>query len=217
MKEKINNIFNSIIDELEILVPNTYESNSDGYGILASNDYEAIEQAILGSVKPQDAIWLTSLIEKRVNSYLEIGSFLGISFRIINELFEPKNSFSIDPNIPHRVFKKPRDIFHKINRSINYGFEDAFWCGGGTPTIDSSYFETKFDLIFIDGDHSKESVKRDFFEALKILNAGGTVLLHDVQSWPGVREFAQEIKTSNRFKTTYSFRGVDGFCAVRIV
>lgn len=38
----------------------------------------------------------------------------------------------------------------------------------------------KFDMIFIDADHSFYAVYHDFFESLKILNEGGTILMHDM-------------------------------------
>lgn len=39
------------------------------------------------------------------------------------------------------------------------------------------------DVVFIDGDHHYEAVKRDFQNALDVLAPGGTVAIHDV--WPG--------------------------------
>lgn len=36
-----------------------------------------------------------------------------------------------------------------------------------------------FDTIFVDADHEYGSVKKDFNNSLKVLNAGGTIFLHD--------------------------------------
>lgn len=44
------------------------------------------------------------------------------------------------------------------------------------------FFETNtetFDIIFIDADHSFESVKKDFINSLKVLNKFGIILIHD--------------------------------------
>lgn len=38
---------------------------------------------------------------------------------------------------------------------------------------------TAFDLIFIDGDHSREATQRDIDNAIKCLNKGGTIMVHD--------------------------------------
>lgn len=37
----------------------------------------------------------------------------------------------------------------------------------------------KFDLVFIDGLHTAEQVKKDFENALKVLSPGGFIVLHD--------------------------------------
>lgn len=37
-----------------------------------------------------------------------------------------------------------------------------------------------FDVIFIDGKHTKEQAERDFWNAICHLNVGGTILIHDV-------------------------------------
>ena len=41
------------------------------------------------------------------------------------------------------------------------------------------HFNEKPDIIFIDADHSFESVKKDFINSLKVLNEGGTIIMHD--------------------------------------
>ena len=39
--------------------------------------------------------------------------------------------------------------------------------------------DSKFDFIFLDGDHSAKTVYREIFHASKLLNKNGTILLHD--------------------------------------
>jgi hypothetical protein len=51
--------------------------------------------------------------------------------------------------------------------------------------------EFKFDLIFIDGDHSYTQVKKDFFNAKKILSDSGLIMFHDT-NLPSVRKAANE-------------------------
>ena len=41
----------------------------------------------------------------------------------------------------------------------------------------------KFDLIFVDGDHSSEQVKKDLYNSWKILNNGGYLILDDYLWW----------------------------------
>jgi predicted O-methyltransferase YrrM len=45
--------------------------------------------------------------------------------------------------------------------------------------------DERFDLIFLDGDHSADAVYREVSAALRLLNEGGVILLHDY--YPGAR------------------------------
>jgi predicted O-methyltransferase YrrM len=57
----------------------------------------------------------------------------------------------------------------------------------------------KFDIIFIDGDHSYEGVKKDYDNALPLLNEGGYIVFHDINSHacPGVVKIWNDIKDKN--------------------
>lgn len=69
-----------------------------------------------------------------------------------------------------------------------------------------------FDLIFIDGDHTKEQVKRDFENSLRFLSDTGFIVVHDVlpeneagtkvprvtkQWWGDVYKWAMNISSYN--------------------
>ena len=216
---QIDQIYKKTIEDLRSLITNQYRNNADGYNQVANNDSEAIDQILSGSIKPIDCKNLQELVKNNVECYLEIGSYVGLSFRVFNEIFRPKLSFSVDPNIPHRVFHNPRSIFHRLNSEFSNRTVaiDAFWLKG-EKSINALYFNNhiKFDLIFIDGDHSYDSVKSDFFECCKILSDNGTILLHDIYSWGGVGQFAEELKKDHRFSVVFAERknSFDGFCAV---
>ena len=175
----------------------------------------------MGSIKAVDCKHLPSMVRGEVRSYLEIGSFVGLGFRVLNDIFKPRLSVSIDPNVPHRVFGNPRNVFHLLNKGFSRSTVtiDAFWRNGETY-VDASYFGDwmRFDLILIDGDHSYDAVKGDFFECLGLLSEGGTVLLHDVYTWKGVGRLVEELMADERFEVSLSARdgSHDGFCAVRL-
>jgi predicted O-methyltransferase YrrM len=58
-------------------------------------------------------------------------------------------------------------------------------------------FDKKFDLIYIDGDHSYESVLRDIEQSLSMLVNGGLLSGHDHNSnFPGVIEAVNKIFNS---------------------
>lgn len=99
---------------------------------------------------------LNYLIQKHnLKSYLEIGvqnpakNFDKIKCEV---------KYGVDPAIKNRsneLFSYTSDEFFKLN--------------------DRSYF----DLIFIDGLHHAEQVKRDFENSLKCLNENGFIVIHD--------------------------------------
>ena len=66
--------------------------------------------------------------------------------------------------------------------------------------MDSSLFlkncKDKFDAIFIDGDHTYDGVKRDYDNALPLLEDGAIMIFHDINSsgCPGVVRLWNEIK-----------------------
>lgn len=220
----IDSIYASIFTELKELIANEYESYVDPYHPNVANNYkEALHQVVQGSIKKGDTHGLQELIgNHRISKYLEIGSYVGLSFRVINELFNIGESYSIDPNIPHRVFRYPRNIFVKLNQKFDYKTTllNAFWFSGGQPTINANYFNNfgiKFDLIFIDAFHEYERVKSDFTEALKILSVGGIILLHDIYSWRGVNKFVKELEKNNNYvvkKIPKTNQIIDGFATI---
>lgn len=83
-------------------------------------------------------------------SYLEIGSGDGLCF---DQIQCPKK-VGVDPN-------------HKSTFRVtsNRFFHYAIW--------------DRFDLVFIDGDHTSTQVQRDLMGALECLNLGGIVVVHD--------------------------------------
>jgi hypothetical protein len=71
----------------------------------------------------------------------------------------------------------------------------------GTSEGAADYFsDDKFDLVFIDGDHSYAGVRNDYTDALRYLSPGGMMVFHDIVSSgaPGVAHFWGEAKGLHR-------------------
>ena len=96
---------------------------------------------------------LNALIKKYgYNSYLEIG----VKNPANNfDLIECENKTGVDP-----VF---------IRKDILITTSDLFF----------DWNEKQFDLIFIDGDHTADQVKKDFENSLKCLTENGRIVIHD--------------------------------------
>lgn len=72
-------------------------------------------------------------------------------------------------------------VFSQMHLPIKEGVDPR---RGGTQRMTSDEFFTKdhrlWDLIFIDGLHTYDQVSRDFDNAFKRLNSGGTIVIHDM-------------------------------------
>ena len=86
---------------------------------------------------------------KSFNSYLEIGCFKDENFNKIKIL----NKIGVDP-ISGGTHRMTSDDFFLANNDF-------------------------FDLIFIDGLHTYDQVKKDILNSLNILKDGGIILIHD--------------------------------------
>jgi len=72
---------------------------------------------------------------------------------------------------------------------LNSDFNDA-----------SQIFNKKIRLLFIDGSHSYEDVKKDFGAWGQKVSDGGVIIFHDALAWPGVVKFIKEVITTGKYK-----------------
>lgn len=117
---------------------------------------------------------LNHLAEKyNLQHYLEIG------------VQDPKQNFdkvkirakiSVDPDMNAKpMFCQTSDQFFAEYEA--YSTVDVTTRDSGKPEYIG--VDKRFDLIFIDGLHTAEQVKKDFENALKILSPNGFIVLHD--------------------------------------
>src|SRR5262245_16859053 len=113
------------------------------------------------------AYWLRGFAPHNV---MEIGT-AGATFFLLSRLATGK-----------KVAIDIRDVRPKIH-SFMFGHEWCFLQGDSHTTEErekgGSYCDT-FDLIFIDGDHRYEGVKRDFENYRPLLSPRGVMMFHDV-------------------------------------
>lgn len=116
----------------------------------------------IGSIKCKDGDMrkrndvIMYLIEKYgYKTYLEIGVGKGSNFRAI----ECETKHCVDPNYAS-TYKMTSDKFFKM--------------------LDNKKDKRKYDIVFVDGDHSKRAVMRDVNNSLRYLSKGGIILIHDM-------------------------------------
>ncbi|MDD5529613.1 MAG: class I SAM-dependent methyltransferase [bacterium] len=110
--------------------------------------------------------------------YLEIGTWRGESIVNIANIAEKCISIDLSKDEMKEkgystTFINLCDFFSKSLPNISYIKKDS-------QKLDFSVFKEKFDLIFIDGDHSYESIKKDTQNAFKVLkNSDSIIVWHD--------------------------------------
>jgi predicted O-methyltransferase YrrM len=114
--------------------------------------------------------FLEYCIKRNVKTVLEIGSYDGGLTFIFSELFE--KVIAID--IKHRIhFERPNVKRITMN----------------TQTTDARSIQElmgiRFDLIFIDGDHSEVGVTNDYVQFKKLLSPNGIMAFHDIKESKG--------------------------------
>lgn len=106
---------------------------------------------------------LLNLLAKEFSydSYLEIGCYMDATFKAV----DVRVKCGVDPVRGGTVCMTSDEFFkthRQIKRQLGY-------------TVDCF----RFDLIFIDGLHEREQVRRDIINALDVLSENGTIVLHD--------------------------------------
>jgi hypothetical protein len=114
-------------------------------------------------------------------NYLEIGSFEGRSLLYISELDNCKSAHGVDTfegsdehlainfQTVFENFKSNLNLIKKKNISYSKLDSDSFFKDNNS----------KFNLIYIDGSHEYEDVKKDFINALECLQNNGYIIFDD--------------------------------------
>lgn len=143
------------------------------------NNYTYLE----GTSLVTDIALLKALARKYNNcNYLEIGSWRGESLSNVAEVAKKCVSITLSPTEmkaldfgeefidAHGIFSKHLDNVTKIEHN--------------SQTFDFSKLGEKFDLVFVDGDHSYEGVKTDTEKVLGLLKDNSSVVVwHDYGSY----------------------------------
>tara|TARA_B100000579_G_scaffold33931_1_gene23737 strand:- start:4106 stop:4774 length:669 start_codon:yes stop_codon:yes gene_type:complete len=131
----------------------------------------------------------------KLKSFLEIGYSAGFNNSVLNKFFNFSKIVAVDNVDP--AGKNTNTFFSNLRfKSI------SLICGDSTDlkTISNVKKLGGYDLIFIDGGHSYEIVKKDFYNYKKFLNKNGVIALHDIKSnLPiGVPKFWNELKRDHK-------------------
>jgi predicted O-methyltransferase YrrM len=125
---------------------------------------------------------------KGVNSFLEIGAAAGGNAFLFNYFFTLDRLVLIDNNKhpkhnlrPHVLRDVPHDEFIGDSHSKE-AVEFVENLGVG------------YDILFIDGDHTYEGVKKDIKLYAKFVNYQGFIIFHDTVACPGIKDYMVDIR-----------------------
>jgi len=157
----------------------------------------AHENSIFTHLTPREKHTLLSLAAKcEGRSYVEIGSYLGTSTCFIAAGIKKSGKgggrlYCIDTWQNEGMSEGLRDTF--VEFQINTAkYEEFIVALKGTSHKIAESFDKKVDFLFIDGDHSYESVKSDVDDWFPQLNNGAIVIFHDIGWAEGVQRVIKE-------------------------
>jgi predicted O-methyltransferase YrrM len=129
-----------------------------------------------GFLFPSEKSWHSELIttlarELAPKRYLEVGVYRGETIRGVSGFAKECVGIDIDPMAAHSIsnLRNVTSFTGSLQQYVNTGEVSLF------------------ELIFIDADHSRESVISDFNSAKELISDNGVILLHD--TWPKSFEF----------------------------
>jgi len=151
---------------------------------------------------------LTIINQVEVKALAEVGVWFGMNAWSLRSIFPEAHLYLIDPWKPtHEYFVRGFSPPTKTTTSSIEYFEDAyqftkelFKNQKNTTIIRKTSMDSlpdipdNLDLVFIDGDHSYEAVKKDILGFEKKVRVGGLLTGHDyAPRFPGVVQAVQEI------------------------
>jgi hypothetical protein len=87
------------------------------------------------------------------------------------------------------------DIKTELNRLGHFNFQ--LYKGDSSKIIKEKLEKLNNCVVFIDGNHTYEGVKKDYEEIIKKISKG-SLLIFDDYEWKGVNEFVKTIKTKHK-------------------
>lgn len=129
-----------------------------------------------------DYIFLKAvMIKLGLKTYLEIGTWMGESIAAVSEVADKCYSISM-PDDDKEIADYFKDILNKSNfsRYFSRGRENIVHFCGDSKAFDFSSIKDKVDLVFIDGDHSYEGVRKDTENIFNFIDKESSIVVwHD--------------------------------------
>lgn len=156
--------------------------------------------SIDGWMSEAELTWLATQARSHKN-IVEFGSFMGRSARAMADNLMPGGKlWCVDPWSPHYVINNTdwQKISCEVYPYFHANVKDHIEAGTIIPVRELSHrfkLPIKVDMVFVDGDHMKESVIRDIQKGYDLLSTGGLLCGHDygLPGWPDVKEVVDQL------------------------
>jgi hypothetical protein len=132
---------------------------------------------------------------------VELGTFLGRGSVILS--LRAKRVITIDLYENIVDHQEGKSFYINYPTEFTYSYQkvkDSLWMYSnieliqGETVTEANKFTEKTDLLFIDADHSREGVKRDYNAWFPKVRLNGIIMFHDYgKIWPGIKEFVDTI------------------------
>ena len=140
----------------------------------------------------------------KIQNFLEVGFSAGQNNSLLNKFFNFDNIVGLDNFSSHiNTGALHANLRHK-NLTLAIGDSTS------KRIIDLVSKLGKYDLIFIDANHTYEYVKKDFENFKPFLEKGGVIGFHDVDcpDWKGINKFWKELELTGKYNMqTFVERG----------
>ena len=146
--------------------------------------------------REDEVIWFYRHVEKiKPGVIVEIGIKEGGNLKVLSSHLDETGivvGIDVRQEIPWKMDDAKCKVVHiKRNSHDHQAIEDLQGIIGDRP----------IDVLFIDGDHTKEGMLQDFKDYESLVRSGGIIAVHDIFYLPSVSEAWQEVPGNNRHES----------------
>jgi predicted O-methyltransferase YrrM len=130
------------------------------------------------------------------STILDIGTFDGGTLYLWTRFLEGQKIITIDLPFPYGYPSEKTKLFRLFNPNKELHFlRGSSFSNEIVDMVSNILKGDEIDLLFVDGDHSYEGVKKDFDQYKPFVRDGGIIAFHDIVSTRyGVSKFWNEVK-----------------------
>lgn len=167
-----------------------FETDPDGF-------YEGLEFCFTPWI---DVCVLLHMVRRyRPSTFLEIGTHRGVTTRMLAERFPTMSITTVDPGDQIPPQNRPSN---QAGEYLPQQYIGELVCHlpnvevVKTRFLDIQWGNRRFDMIFVDGNHSLPEVLLDSQAALRLVSSPGVILWHDYNNVPDVNLALEQLGTA---------------------